>query len=74
MTTITNRGDWRRDTTVAVNADRLTAYHVREFVKHLDDADIPDDALIEDRHSHETLAPTGLFVRVTHTRPDEVPE
>lgn len=74
MTTITNRGSWRRDTTVATSADRLTAYHVRQFVKAMDEAGVPDEAGIEDRHANDTRHLTGLFVRVADERPgDEAP-
>lgn len=74
MTTITNRGDWNRQTTVTTSGGVLTAGHVRQFVKHLDEAGIPDDALVEDQHANDTRRLQGLSVRVTDTRPDdEVP-
>jgi hypothetical protein len=65
--TITNRGEWARGTTVSTHADRLTAYHVREFVRALDAAGVPDSSLVEDRHANDTRALVGLFVRVTET-------
>ena len=75
MTTITNRGEWTRGTSVSTSADRLTAYHVREFVRHMDLAEIPDNALVDDRHSFETRALIGLSVHHSATKdalPDEV--
>ena len=64
MTTIVNRGEWVRETTVSTNADRLSAYHVRQFVKSMDEAGVPDTALVTDRHANDTRALTGLIVRV----------
>jgi hypothetical protein len=37
----------------------------------MDAEGIPDDALVEDRHSFETRALVGLFVRVQAVREDE---
>jgi len=71
VTTITNRGSWVRGTTISTSADRLSAYHVREFVRQMDAAGIPDDALVEDRHSFDTRALIGLFVRVQDVREDD---
>ncbi len=71
MTTITNRGDWVRGTTISTSADRMTAWHVREFVKAMDREGIPDRAMISDRHANDTRHFTGLFVRVEDVRPDE---
>jgi hypothetical protein len=34
MSTITNRGEWVRGTTVSMTADRLMAYHVRWKGRH----------------------------------------
>lgn len=74
MTTITNVGDWVRGTTVSTNADQIMAYHVRAFVKALDDAGVPDETLIEDRHARDTQHLTGLRARVEARRPSDDPE
>lgn len=74
MSTITNRGEFVRGTTVSTSADRLLAYHVREFVKAMDEAGIPDEAQVSDRHSFETRHLTGLHVRIEDRLGEETPE
>lgn len=44
-------------------ADRLTAWHVREFVRALDEHGIPDKAEVTASKSSDTLHTTGLSVR-----------
>jgi hypothetical protein len=72
VTTITNRGGWNRETTVTTRADRLTAYHVRTFVDHMNAAGVPDDAIVMDlRSMREVLI--GLKVITTEAATDPEP-
>lgn len=38
-----------------LDTQQLTAWHVRQFVKALDKAEIPDSALLNHRKAHDTL-------------------
>lgn len=70
MGAVTNMSSWTRVITVSASANRLSAWDVREFVKHLDAAGVPDSVLIDDHHSFDTRALTGLTARVTETLPE----
>lgn len=42
--------------TPGVVSGSITAWHVRQFVKALDAAEIPDSAIIQERKAHDTAA------------------
>jgi hypothetical protein len=67
MTTITNRGEFVRGTTIRTSADRMTAYDVREFVKAMDEAGIPNETYVTDHHALDTRHFQGLSVRIEET-------
>jgi hypothetical protein len=64
VSTIVNRGEWVRGTTVSLSADHMTAYHIREFVRRLDEEGVPDKTEVTDRHANDTRRFVGLTAHV----------
>jgi hypothetical protein len=67
---IISKTDWKQITNFSIYADRMTAWHLREFVKALNEEDVSDFALIEYRRSNKGHF-TGLYARIEETRPSE---
>lgn len=61
----TERGASRTVYVLSEPSNRLTAWDVRDFVKALDAAGVPDNAQIEDHHDHSTRHLQRLSVRFT---------
>lgn len=50
-------------------ADRMSAWHVRDFVKAMDEAGVPDGALVEASRSN-----TGHLTALTVSHPEAIDE
>jgi predicted transcriptional regulator len=71
---IAEQVDEERHTVVRSSvADRMTAWHLRDFVKALDAANVPDKTLLEASHG-ENYHLTGLMARFSVTLDQEEPQ
>ena len=58
----TTRSAGRSIYIVSQPSDRMTAWHVRDFVRALDEHSIPDNAMVTAEKNISTLHTTGLSV------------
>jgi hypothetical protein len=72
--TVAEQVSTERHTTVhSHTADRVTAWHLRDFVRALDDAKVPDKTLIDASHG-QNFHLTGLAVKFSETLDEEANE
>ncbi len=51
--------------------NRMSVWALRDFVRALDDAGVPDDEKVEDHHNYDTKHLSSLSVRWVQTLPDD---
>lgn len=59
----TERGASRTTYVRSATVERMTAWDVRDFVKALDEAAVPDKTEVDAEHHHTTRQLTRLYVR-----------